>query len=248
MQRHLELFSGARDKRIAAYRSALKLINDINNMMLENPEPVNDDAETRFPPNDKEVPGKAECDLGVLDEWDASIYGCGDEAGTCTCSMTADDDIDFVYVDGVDKTADVQGDLGYFLGKKTISFACSAATVLAVQASDGNTGASAGCSGGGFAAKCQSTNPKSPWNNLVADTTWKVFGSHCEGGKCVYDPKHKNVVVGAPSGWYLPTFDDSAWDNAAKGWGPAWAKSVVKTDWDICSPKGPAWLFRSPKF
>jgi len=62
-------------------------------MMLENPEPMNDDAETRFPPNDKEVPEKAECDLGVLDEWDASIYGCRDQEhppfiGTCYNSAT----------------------------------------------------------------------------------------------------------------------------------------------------------------
>jgi len=80
MQRQLEFFSGARDKRIAAYRSALQLIDDINKMMLDNPEPMTDDAETRFPTNDKEIPEKAECDLGVLDEWDASIYGCGDQA------------------------------------------------------------------------------------------------------------------------------------------------------------------------
>jgi len=77
MQGQLEVFNGARDKRIVAYRSALKLIDDIYKLMYENPEPMNDDAETRFPPNSKEVPEKAECDLGVLDEWDASLYGCG---------------------------------------------------------------------------------------------------------------------------------------------------------------------------
>jgi len=81
MQGQLEFFSGARDKRIAAYRSALKLIDDIYKMMYENPEPMTDDAETRFPPNSKEVPEKAECDRGVLDEWDASLYGCGGAPG-----------------------------------------------------------------------------------------------------------------------------------------------------------------------
>jgi len=91
MQGQLEFFSGARDKRIAAYRSALKLIDDLNKMMLENPEPMNDDAETRFPPNDKEVPEKAECDLGVLDEWDASTYGCGDQVSEGECEGVTND-------------------------------------------------------------------------------------------------------------------------------------------------------------
>jgi len=168
------------------------------------------------------------------------------QAGMCTCDMSIDNDIDFVYIDGVDMTSSVSGDLGNWGQHHTITFACSAATVLAVQGSDGN-GGGGGCNGGGFAAKCSSTNPSSPWHNLIADTAWKVFGAECEGSPCRYNHDHKNVVKGAPAGWYLPAFDDAAWAYAIQG-NTNYAQSIIGTPFDICSPDGPAWLFRSPKF
>merc|ERR1719189_1928146 len=41
---------------------------------------MDDDAEARFPPFGKEVPGKTKCDLEVLNEWDAALYNCKGEA------------------------------------------------------------------------------------------------------------------------------------------------------------------------
>lgn len=72
----VQFFVDARDKRIAAYRSALKLIDDLNKMMIEDPQLQVDDAETRFPPNNKDVPQKADCDSDVLDDWNAALYEC----------------------------------------------------------------------------------------------------------------------------------------------------------------------------
>jgi len=156
--------------------------------------------------------------------------------------MSIDNDIDFVYIDGVDMTSSVSGNLGSWGEIHTIQFECSASTVMAVQGSD----AEKGCDNGGFAAKCTSTNPSSPWHNLVADTTWKVFGADCEGS-CGPSHDNKNVIKGAPTGWYLPAFDDAAWAYAIQG-NTNYAQSQVGTAWDICSPDGPGWLFRSPKF
>mmetsp|Transcript_126564 Transcript_126564/g.253025 ORF Transcript_126564/g.253025 Transcript_126564/m.253025 type:complete len:633 (+) Transcript_126564:68-1966(+) len=158
--------------------------------------------------------------------------------GTCTCHMSVKDKIEYVYVDGKDVTAKVSGDLSNWGIKHTISFPCGPSTLLAVQ----GTGSDAGCAGGGMAVKCTSTDKASPWNELVADTTWKVFGATCKDPPCTKTPK--NVVVGAPANWYAPGFDDSMWDFAVKG-STDHAQGPVGTPWDICSPSGPAWLFRS---
>jgi len=152
--------------------------------------------------------------------------------------MTIDNWMHFVYIDGVDKTADVQGNLKSWGTKKTISFECNTATLLAVQGAD----AESGCNNGGFAAKCSSTDASSPWNNLVADTDWKVYGADCDPMPC---NSNSDAVAGAPSGWYEPKFDDSSWGDAIHG-NTNYAQGPVGTAHDICSPDGRAWLFRSP--
>jgi len=66
--------------------------------------------------------------------------------------MTSDNDIDYVYVDGVDVTHQLTNynDLGNWPTNNVLTFECSELTMMAVQASDGNGGSTAGCAGGGF--------------------------------------------------------------------------------------------------
>jgi len=168
----------------------------------------------------------------------ARMKGPPKTTGTCTCDMSVKDAIDYVYVDGKDVTEKVSGDLRSWGAKKTISFPCGPSTLLAVQGS----GSNAGCKGGGLAVKCSSTDKASPWNELIADTSWKVFGGQCQDPPCKQNKK--NVVVGAPPDWYARSFDDSKWDYAVKG-STDYAQGPVGTPWDICSSSGPAWLFRS---
>jgi len=168
----------------------------------------------------------------------ARMKGPPKTTGTCTCSMSVKDTIDYVYVDGKDVTKKVTGDLGNWGIKHAISFPCGPSTLLAVQGS----GSSAGCKGGGMAVTCTSTDKASPWNKLIADTKWKAFGGKCQDPLCT--KVRKNAVVGAPENWYALSFDDSKWEYAVKGT-TDYAQSTVGTPWDICSPSGPAWLFRS---
>lgn len=158
--------------------------------------------------------------------------------GVCTCDMSINSDIDNVYVDGVDVTSKVKGDLGNWGVRHRVNFECGRSTVLAVS------GSGAGCNGGGFALKCSSTDKASPWHELIADRTWKVFGGQCVNPPCLYGHSHKNTVKGSPAGWYLPSFDDSGWKNAAKG-KTNYVQATIGTPFDICSPDGPGWLFRS---
>jgi len=156
----------------------------------------------------------------------------------CTCDMSINKGIDHVYVDGVDATSKVTGDLGDWSVRHQLTFQCGRSTVLAVS------GSGAGCNRGGFALKCVSTDKASPWHELIADQSWKVFGGQCVNPLCRHSERHKNTIKGAPEGWYLPSFDDSGWKNAVKGT-TNYVQATVGTPWDICSPDGPGWFFRS---
>mmetsp|Transcript_67312 Transcript_67312/g.132780 ORF Transcript_67312/g.132780 Transcript_67312/m.132780 type:complete len:875 (+) Transcript_67312:69-2693(+) len=156
----------------------------------------------------------------------------------CTCDMSINKGIDHVYVDGVDATSKVTGDLSNWGVRHELTFQCGRSTVLAVS------GSGAGCNGGGFALKCTSTDKASPWHELIADRSWKAFGGQCVNPPCRYTKGFKNTIKGTPAGWYLPSFDDSGWKNAAKGH-TNYVQATVGTPWDICSPDGPGWLFRS---
>ena len=70
----------------------------------------------------------------------------GATTGTCTCQMNCDNDIDEVYVDGVNKgnTVTNWNQRANWGTRKTIQFACGEKTILAVKAVDGN-GNSGGC-------------------------------------------------------------------------------------------------------
>lgn len=168
----------------------------------------------------------------------ARMKGPPKTTGTCTCGISVKDVIDYVYVDGKDVTSKVSGDLGNWGIKHTISFPCGNSTLLAIQGSGGN----AGCKGGGLAVKCTSTDKTSKWNEVIADTKWKVFGGQCKDPPC--KKGRKNFVIGAPPNWYASSYDDSKWEYAVKG-STDHAQGPVGAPWDICSPSGPAWLFRS---
>jgi len=159
-----------------------------------------------------------------------------DASNRCTCTMDSNNFIQKVYVDGEDVTSQVSGDLGDSNSLNSLSFACSATTLLAVQASDSKDG----CSTGGFALKCSADNPLSPWNGMVADNTWKAWGADCPTPAC------ETGVTSPPKEWFLPSFDASKWDNAAKATGTV-AAGVVGTPADICSDEGKGWLFRTPR-
>merc|ERR1719375_1270038 len=116
---------------------------------------------------------------------------------------------------------------------KSFTFMCTPHTVLAVEGTD----AEGGCSGGGFAMKCTSSNSESPWNNLEASSAWKSWG-----GPRTAD---NYGVASPPSGWYQPNFDDSGWDQASTG---SQSGSYVGSSGSICNSQGPGWLFRSPRF
>merc|ERR1719183_3430359 len=100
-------------------------------------------------------------------------------AGTCTCRMTADNDIDFVYIDGQDVTKTIQnyGALGDWTQVKTLTFECNENTQMAVQATDGDgtPAQGGGCRGGGFVMACTSTDEMSPWHGRQANMDWKAL-------------------------------------------------------------------------
>jgi len=168
-------------------------------------------------------------------------------SGTCTCTMTSDNDIDWVYVDGVDVTHEVSNydDLGNWPTNNVLKFECSELTKMAVQASDGNGGGNP-CQGGGFGMKCSSTNVESPWHELSTGSQWKAWGGQCQG-PCTYAGKggDKNTFVDSPADWFAKDFDDSNWKNANIG---NYIGQRTGASQSICSEDGPAWLFRSPNF
>jgi len=164
--------------------------------------------------------------------------------GQCSCTMTADNDIDEVWVNGIDITATIGNfdNLGNWPHNKVATFSCDEYTTMAVMASD----AEAGCVNGGFGMKCKSSNTKSPWHNYEADSTWKAWGTTCTGGRCGHGGAggdKQSYATAPPDGWFHPSFDDSAWKQAATGNGLA---KRTGSSTDICSEDGPAWLFRSP--
>lgn len=170
--------------------------------------------------------------------------------GTCTCTMTSDNDIDYVYVDGVDMTRQETNynDLGNWPTNNQLTFECSELTKMAVQASDGNGGSSAGCAGGGFGMKCSSTVKESPWHGLSTGSHWKAWGAQCTTVPCKYGGSgdDKNTFSPpAPSNWFAKDFDDSNWKLADSGNYIGKRTGATAT---ICSKDGPGWLFRSPDF
>jgi len=94
-----------------------------------------------------------------------------------TCSFTVDNYVEKVWVDGVDVTSSVQGNLRSWPTKKTLIFDDTASS-LALKGND----AEAGCVNGGFAIVCTSTNADSAWNMNSEDdrTSWLV--SSASGG------------------------------------------------------------------
>lgn len=174
-----------------------------------------------------------------------TLMGRFPPSGRCTCSMSVQDSIDYIYVDGEVITSKLNRGCTH-----TISFGCGPSTVLAIQGfAIGNSDSSnIGCSAGGLALTCNSTYQKSAWHGLVADTTWKAFGAPCVGGPCQRSHSHKNTISGAPAGWFLPTFDDSTWQYAGDAnsmQSPGAAPNIGGSTGGVCSPKGPGWLFRS---
>jgi len=105
-----------------------------------------------------------------------------------------------VFIDGVDRTSEVSGDLNNWEAIKTITFD-STATTIAVFGGDGE----GGCANGGLAMKCTSSHPD--WNGLETDTSWKVLGNN----------GNQDVSTSCPTGWAAPSFDDSSWENAMLG-------------------------------
>ena len=128
-----------------------------------------------------------------------------------------------MFIDGVDRTNDVSGDLNNWEAIKTITFD-DTATTIAVFGGDGE----GGCSNGGFAMKCTSSHPD--WNGLETDTSWKVLGNN----------GNQDVATSCPAGWADPSFDDSSWANALPG--SDHAESVVGVT-DICGDET-SWCFR----
>jgi len=146
------------------------------------------------------------------------------EASSVTCRFTIDNYVYNVYIDGVEKTSEVSGDLNNWGQAKSITFDSSAGTI-AVFGRD----AEHGCANGGFAMKCTSSDPS--WNGVETDTSWKVIGNN--GGT--------NVGTSCPSGWESPTFDDSSWKNAMLG-DTTYADGVIGVP-DICGEEN-SWCFR----
>merc|ERR1719263_354217 len=149
---------------------------------------------------------------------------------TCTCRMTCDNDIDFVYIDGKDVTSTIENyaNLGAWEQVKTLTFGCGKKTQMAVQATDGDgtPAQGGGCRGGGFVMKCTSTDTSSPWHGREADLTWKALGRECANTN---HPAGSNVcrmqgggdakseLIDVPNNWYSKKFDDSAWPTALQG-------------------------------
>jgi hypothetical protein len=172
-----------------------------------------------------------------------------DGKATCQCTMTADNDIDYVYLDGKDvtKTISQYNNLGNWPTNKVLTFGCDKYTTMAVQASDGNGGATAGCRGGGFGMKCTASDASSPWHNYESDKSWKVLGSKCKTNPCKYGGSgdDKNTFDNMPQNWFAMDFDDSNWKTADQGNSIA-TRTGAKMS--ICSNDGPGWLFRMPPF
>merc|ERR1712238_458326 len=83
------------------------------------------------------------------------------DAGPVTCEFTIDNEVDQVWVDGVDVTSTVVGNLGNWGDKKTVSFTSGESGVLAIKGRDYEEG----CRNGGLAVKCTSgSNTASVWN------------------------------------------------------------------------------------
>jgi len=157
----------------------------------------------------------------------------------CSCEFNSNNYIHKVYIDGEDVTSQVSGDLNTWRSVKSLSFACSPTTLLAVQASDGDV-VDPGCSTGSFTLTCSADDILSPWNGMVSDGNWKAWGGSCSSPAC------ESGASSPPTGWFLPSFDASGWDNAAIATDTA-ATSVLGTPTAICDHDGPGWLFRSPR-
>ena len=103
--------------------------------------------------------------------------------------------INKVYLDGVDKTSSVQGNLRYWPAKKTISFDAATVRSIGIYAND----AERGCANGGFALKCESSDPA--WNINTNDrSAWKVWSTSNSGST---PPKRFNRQ------WYDPKYEPS---------------------------------------
>ena len=149
--------------------------------------------------------------------------------GTVTCTMTIDNVVEKVYLDGVDSSALLTSTCKEnWETPCTFSFADDSwdtTQLLAVEGSDWED-LSAGeyCAKAGFALACSSTASNSAWNDVRSDTTsaWR---------------SDSTMTQEASLAWTLAPFDDSAWaDPSAStsgfncascgttGNGAAWAK------------------------
>lgn len=177
------------------------------------------------------------CNHEVYAEASAKCCACGGGINPvlkvdCSCTMSCDNYIQKVYIDGEEVTSQVSGDLYSWPSLKTLSFKCGSDTVMALMGSD----AEGGCSNGGCGVKCSSTDSSSPWNGFGTSTEWKAWSGSCNSGSC------QHGVTSPPAGWYLPEFNDDSWDFASIGHRP-FSSSAGEA---ICHSGGNGWLFRSP--
>jgi len=172
------------------------------------------------------------------------------QTATCTCTFSADNDVDEIYIDGVDVSGSVTNwdQRSNWGTAKSISFQCDGSTRMAVKAVDGN-GNPDGCGGGGFALYCESTDTSSIWHGLISDQSWKAWGGRCtdHSAGCNYNGEI-NYLENEPANWFANDFDDSSWQNADQG-RTAYASSAIAncgTECEICVENTAGWLFRSP--
>ena len=116
--------------------------------------------------------GQASCDACAAGKYGRANFDCAEgmevnALGDCTpvrdvtCAFTVDNTIHNVYVDGIDVSGKVSGNLDNWTTRKTYTFPSSARS-FSVRAKD-NEG---GCGNGGFAIKCttSATGAGAQWN------------------------------------------------------------------------------------
>ena len=94
-------------------------------------------------------------------------------SASVTCDFTADNYVYKLYIDGVDVTSSVTGNMNSWPDKKSITFEDSA-LFLALEAAD--AGCSDCCNAGGMAMKCTSSSPQ--WtHNTGSKDGWLVHAN-----------------------------------------------------------------------
>lgn len=173
-------------------------------------------------------------------------------ADDVSCTLTVDNAIQAVYVDGVDVTSTVcaAGTCDDWRTAKTLTFPDTAKT-LAVEAYDRE----AGCTGGGFAIKCTSSKADSDWNMDSSENDigkWKVYS---QGAQATYPNTGYNIPQGYPSthycgsdmvvNWYEPGFDLTQDFGTPQPGDTTYADSIILVD-DMCESYGNPgryWMF-----